>query len=52
MAFVITVLAYFVPTLVAYLRKHRNRQVIGWLNLLFGWTGIGWVLCLVWSLVK
>ena len=52
MAFVITVLFYFIPTLIAYGRKHRSRQTVGILNLVFGWTGIGWVICLVWALNK
>jgi hypothetical protein len=41
---------YFMPTLVAWHKK--NRDAILALNLLLGWTGLGWVAALVWGLVK
>jgi hypothetical protein len=41
--------AYFFPTLVAVLRRHRNALAIGLLNLFLGWTVIGWVGALVWA---
>ena len=40
---------YFVPTLVAYCREHHNAGAIFFVNLLFGWTIIGWVIALLWS---
>lgn len=40
---------YFVPTLVAYCRQHHNAGLIFFLNLLFGWTIIGWVIALFWA---
>ena len=40
---------YFVPTLLALLRGHRQLLAIGALNLLLGWTLLGWVGSLVWS---
>jgi hypothetical protein len=40
----------FVPTIVAFARHHHNRVAIFVLNFFFGWTGIGWVICLVWAL--
>jgi len=40
---------YFVPTLVAHCRKHHNAGAIFFVNLLFGWTIIGWVIALFWS---
>jgi hypothetical protein len=39
----------FVPTIVALVRKHRSAPAISALNLLFGWTLLGWVLLLVWA---
>jgi hypothetical protein len=42
---------YFVPTIIAVLRKHRNTGAIVALNALLGWTMIGWVLALVWALM-
>ena len=40
---------YFVPTLVAESRNHKNRRTIFVLNLFFGWSFIGWVLALAWA---
>lgn len=41
---------YFLPALVASRRKHRNAMPVFVLNLFFGWTLIGWVAALCWSL--
>lgn len=41
---------YFIPAINAYSKKHRHRGIILALNLLFGWTIVGWVICLGWSL--
>lgn len=41
---------YFFPTLVALVRKKRNVGAIFALNLLLGWSFVGWVIALVWSL--
>ena len=46
---VIIGLSYFVPTLIAYSRRHRKRGAILALNLLTGWTAIGWAIAAVWS---
>jgi hypothetical protein len=43
------VLVYFTPWFVANKRNHPNRRSIGFLNLLLGWTFIGWVVALVWA---
>ena len=43
---------YFLPSLVAFLRQHKNRLAIFLLNLLLGWTGFGWVSSLVWSVMR
>lgn len=45
----ILVVLYFIPTLVAWRRNNRNRTAIGVLNLLTGWTFVGWVVALVWA---
>lgn len=41
---------YFFPTLVSRYRGHRKGTPILVVNLLTGWTLIGWVAALVWSL--
>jgi len=40
----------FIPTFVAFARGHPQRAGIFILNLLLGWTGIGWLAALIWSL--
>lgn len=41
---------YFLPWLLAKLRGHHNSLAIFWLNALAGWTGLGWLFSLIWSL--
>ncbi|HXY10864.1 MAG TPA: superinfection immunity protein [Terriglobales bacterium] len=41
---------YFLPSILAYARSKRDRAAILILNLLLGWTAIGWVIALVWSI--
>ena len=49
----VTVLAvgllYFAPTFVAAKRNHRNMALIAVVNLLLGWSLVGWVIALAWS---
>jgi hypothetical protein len=40
---------YFLPAMVACLRHHRNELAIGVLNLVAGWTVVGWIVALVWA---
>lgn len=44
------VFCYFVPTVIAAAGHKRNASAIGAVNLLLGWTLLGWVIALVWSL--
>ena len=48
----IAALVYFVPTIIAFSADHRQRVAICALNLVAGWTLIGWVVALVWSLMR
>ena len=43
---------YLVPTLIAAARHRQNRIAICNLNLLLGWTLIGWIVAIVWSLSR
>jgi len=43
-------LMYFIPSIIAFRREHRNATPIMALNIFLGWTVIGWVVALVWSL--
>lgn len=48
--FLVAGIFYFLPALVAQRRARSNTKAIFALNLLLGWTFIGWVIALVWSL--
>lgn len=41
---------YLGPTVIALVRGHLSALAISVANLLLGWTGLGWVACLIWSL--
>lgn len=41
---------YFLPTFIAFNRRHHNRLAIFGLNLLLGWTFFGWVGAFIWAL--
>lgn len=40
---------YFVPSIVAGIRKKKNGVSIFIVNFFFGWTFIGWVIALAWA---
>ena len=40
---------YFIPTIVAYARGHKNALAIFILNLFLGYTLVGWVIALIWA---
>jgi len=50
--FVFTLAILFLPTIIAVARHHRNALAIFLVNFLLGWTGIGWIVALVWSVMK
>ena len=39
----------FLPTGIALIRQHNNFMPILLVNLLLGFTGIGWIVALIWS---
>ena len=41
---------YFVPTIIAIVRHARNVLGIVLLNIFGGWTLVGWIIALVWSI--
>lgn len=41
--------AYMAPWIIALVRKKRNATPILIVNLVFGWTMLGWVVCLAWA---
>ena len=46
---VLILLVYFLPAIIAHARRHRQTAPITLINLLLGWTGLGWVLAFFWS---
>lgn len=43
---------YFLPYIAARSNKHKNCEAIGALNLLLGWTLIGWICAFIWAYVN
>jgi uncharacterized membrane protein HdeD (DUF308 family) len=43
---------YALPTFVAWRRGHHNAGAIAALNVLAGWTVVGWIGALVWALTN
>jgi hypothetical protein len=41
---------YFLPTIVASSRGKANTGAIAALNILAGWTFVGWVVAMVWAM--
>ncbi len=41
---------YFTPYIIALCREHKKMLRIFWLNLLTGWTRVGWLVALIWAL--
>jgi len=47
--FLVMVLFYFMPALNARSRKHPSYAAIFFVNLLLGWTLLGWLIAIMWS---
>ena len=52
MAILLGAALYLLPSAVALARKHRQRVAIVALNVLTGWTMIGWIAALIWALTS
>lgn len=50
--FIIGFMLYFLPTMIAIARKHRDRLVIFILNFFLGWSIFGWIIALILALSK
>jgi uncharacterized membrane protein len=49
--FLFALALHFLPTFIAVTRRTKNRVAIFVLNLLTGWTGLGWIGSLIWACV-
>lgn len=47
---VFLVAAYFLPWIIASRRDHHQVGAIAAVNILLGWTFLGWVVAFIWSL--
>lgn len=47
---VVIVALYLIPSFVALGRGHQSAAAILVTNILFGWTGFGWIVSLIWAL--
>ncbi|MCC5982209.1 MAG: superinfection immunity protein [Oceanicaulis sp.] len=46
---ILLLVGHFIPTIIALARGHHDGFAIFLTNLLLGWTVIGWVIALIWS---
>jgi uncharacterized membrane protein YqaE (UPF0057 family) len=46
---ILALFIYFLPCIVGWSKKH-NAGAIFMLNLLLGWTAIGWIVALIWAM--
>lgn len=42
---------YMLPTLIAYARDIPQRRLITVIDIIAGWTLIGWIVCFLWALL-
>jgi hypothetical protein len=47
----VLLIVYFMPWIVAMSRNHKNTAAVFVVYLFLGWTLIGWVVALVWSML-
>jgi type VI protein secretion system component VasK len=40
---------YFLPGIFAHVRNHASMGGIWLLNIFLGWTGLGWLIALIWA---
>lgn len=50
--FVVSLVIYFIPTIIAFARHHRNKLGVFLLNFFLGWTFLGWIGALIWAVIK
>jgi len=52
LTFILIGAVYFIPTIIANNKDKKNTQAIFLVNLLLGWTFIGWFVALIWSVTN
>lgn len=46
----ISLAIYFIPVVIAYIRRHNNILAIAILTIFLGWTFFGWLAAVLWAL--
>ena len=46
----ISLAIYFIPVIIAYVRKHNNLLAITIMTIFLGWTFFGWLAAILWAL--
>lgn len=55
LGFMLLILAgifYFIPTAISKQRDTEHDGMIFFINLVFGWTVLGWIAALIWAIVE
>ncbi|MGI6701814.1 MAG: superinfection immunity protein [Christensenellales bacterium] len=47
---ILAVVIYFIPSYLAFKRKHPHKIALLLLNIFLGWTFLGYLIALVWAL--
>ena len=47
---ILSIFIYFIPTIIACKKDHKNKMIIFVVNLLSGYSIIGWIISFVWAL--
>jgi len=48
--FALFAVPYFLPSIIAFVRRHPSKWAIVALNTFLGWTFLGWLIALIWAL--
>ncbi len=46
---IVGLLIYFIPCLIAGMREHKYFYFVAIINLVLGWTFLGWIAALMWA---
>jgi hypothetical protein len=49
---VLLLVIYFIPSWIGFGKKKKNSGAIFALNLLVGWTVLGWLIAFIWALTN
>ena len=47
---ILFLIVYIAPSVIAHVKDHERRKSIIFANIFLGWTVIGWILILIWTL--